>query len=124
MLRVLQEMTQSLSRGQRRGQNRRRGMHRIEQDSEESPEDQTYSMFTVRDTASTPIYQELLVNDVPIWNEVDMCVCVIRSGSAPTMEPLQQPSVRMKTYLVCVKVSCGQGTYKIVVQVDGERPGL
>ena len=82
------------SRGQSRNQNRR---HHIEKDEAESPEDRTYSIFT--DTASTPIYQELLINNVPIRMEVDTGVFVsVLILKRVIMEPLQQSNVRLKSY--------------------------
>ena len=129
------------SRGPTGGQKRSRGTHHIEHDEEDSAEDPTYTLFTVRD-ASAPIYKELLINNVPIRMEVDTgaSVSVLTQASyqkireCTHIEPLQQSCVRLKTYTgesisvlgqVHVKVSCGQSNYQMVAQVvEGEGPDL
>ena len=90
----------------------------------------------MRDQVTDPILKEVLINDVPIQMEVDTGASVtvvtedtyqkIREGSHNQTKQLQQSTVRLKTYTgeaipvlgqVPVKVSCGQNTHTLVVQV-------
>jgi hypothetical protein len=134
------------SRSFNKGQKRDKGTHHLEDqddsDGSDGSDDQSYTLFTVRESASEPIYQEVLINTIPVKMEVDTgaSVSVITHSTyqkireCTDIQPLQPSVVKLKAYTgevipvlgqVPVKVSCGQKDYQFTVQVvESKGPDL
>lgn len=110
-----------------------RGTHYL-QEEEETSEDVTYSLFTVRDQGVAPIFKVVNINDVPITMEVDTgaAVSVVteatyqRIKESSQTQPLQHSQVCLKIYTgetipvlgqLPVKVSCGENEHTLAVLV-------
>ena len=112
------------------------------EDSENSSDEEAYSMFTVKDPTTDPIFKEVHMNSVPINMELDTgaSLSVITHSTyqeikdSSYIEPLQPTTVRLRTYTgetirvlgqVPVKVRYGQTDYQLtVLVVEGKGPNL
>ena len=105
-----------------------------EEELEDSADDETYTLFTVKEAGSEPIFQEVLINTIPVKMEVDTgaSVSVLTHSTYQKIrecthtQPLQPSVVKLKTYTgevipilgqVPLKVSCGQKDYQLIAQV-------
>ena len=119
-----------------KGQKPTKGTHHLqgEEELEDSADDETYTLFTVKEAGSESIFQEVLINTIPVKMEVDTgaSVSVLTHSTYQKIrecthtQPLQPSVAKLKTYTgevipvlgqVPLKVSCGQKDYQLIAQV-------